>query len=58
MTDSRLSFTARAIILLLGLSLLVMLGVTVKERISNPHLVTELPRPRRAWDRNRACWPA
>ena len=43
MTDSRLSFTARAIILLLGLSLLVMLGVTVKERISNPHLVTERP---------------
>ena len=30
MTDSRLSFTARAIILLLGLSLLVMLGVTIK----------------------------
>ena len=30
MTDSRLSFTARAIILLLGLSLLVMLGVTVE----------------------------
>ena len=34
MTDSRLSFTARAIILLLGLSLLVMLGVTIKERVS------------------------
>ena len=43
MTDSRLSFTARAIILLLGLSLLVMLGVTIKERVSNPHLVTERP---------------
>ena len=43
MTDSRLSFTARAIILLLGLSLLVMLGVTIKERVSNPHRVTERP---------------
>ena len=43
MTDNRLSFTARAIILLLGLSLLVMLGVTIKERVSNPHLVTERP---------------
>lgn len=43
MTDARLSFTARAIILLLGLGLLVMLGVTVKERISHPHLVTERP---------------
>lgn len=43
MTDSRLSFTARAVILLLGLSLLVMLGVTIKERVSNPHLVTERP---------------
>lgn len=43
MTDSRLSFTARAIILLLGLSLLVMLGVTIKERVSNPNLVTERP---------------
>lgn len=41
MTENRLSFTARAIILLLGLSLLVMLGVTIKERVSNPHLVTE-----------------
>ena len=58
MTDSRLSFTARAIILLLGLSLLVMLGVTIKERVSNPHLVTERPTARRAWDRNRTCWPA
>ena len=28
---------------LLGLSLLVMLGVTIKERVSNPHLVTERP---------------
>ena len=38
-----LSLARVGLYLLLGLSLLVMLGVTIKERVSNPHLVTERP---------------